>query len=89
MARALSLLFAVVVSAGLMLLPAMRGGELTRAGHGLLSPLVIVVCALFVHGLGYRSEQRALRWLLSPWLLWPLTLILAALWWQLSAGGST
>ena len=87
MVRALSLLLAVVVSAGLMLLPAMRGGELTRAGHGLLSPLVILVCALFVQGLGYRPTQRAWRWLLSPWLLWPLTLVLAALWWRLSASG--
>ena len=87
MVRALSLLLAVVVSAGLMLLPAMRGGELTRAGHGLLSPLVIVVCALFIQGLGYRPTQRTLQWLLSPWLLWPLTSILASLWWRLSAGG--
>lgn len=85
MARALSLLLAVMVSAGLMLLPAMRGGELTPAGHGLLTPLVIAVCALFVHGLGYRPRRRALRWLLSPWLLWPATVALAALWWCRSA----
>jgi predicted membrane protein len=86
-ARALSLLLAVAVSTGLMLLPAMRGGELTAAGHGLLSPLVIAVCALFVHGLGYEPRRRALRWLLSPWLLWPLTLALAALWWLRSGSG--
>ena len=43
MTRALSLLLAVMVSACLMLLPAMRGGELTPAGHGLLMPLVIAV----------------------------------------------
>jgi predicted membrane protein len=86
-ARALSLLLAVAVSTGLMLLPAMRGGELTRAGHGLLSPLIILVCALFVHGLGYSPARPGLQRLLSPWLLWPLTLILAALWWQLSANG--
>jgi len=84
MVRALSLLLAVAVSVGLMLLPALRGGELTRAGHGLLSPLLIAVCALFVHGLGYQSPRQPFRRLMSPWLLWPLTLVLAVLWWQLS-----
>lgn len=85
MTRALSLLLAAVVSTGLMLLPAMRGGELTPAGHGLLSPLVIAVCALFVHGLGYQPQRHVLQRLFSPWLLWPLTLVLAAVWWQVSA----
>jgi len=86
-ARAFSLVLAVVVCSGLMLLPAMRGSELTPAGHGLLPPLMMAASALFVHGLGYRPRRRWSVWLLSPWLLWPLTVALAALWWQHSAVG--
>ncbi len=49
-----------LISQGLMLLPAIRGCKLTRTGHGLLSPLLIAVCALFVHGLGYQSPRHPL-----------------------------
>jgi predicted membrane protein len=81
MARALSLLLAAALAAALMLLPAMRARELTAAGHGLLTPLLLVVCALFVHGLGYQPQQRWAARLLTPWLLWPLAIALAMAWW--------
>lgn len=83
-ARGCSLLLAILVSSALMLLPAMRGGELSAAGHGLLSPLMLTVCALFVHGLGYRPRHRASARLLSPWLLWPLVIALSWWWWRAS-----
>ena len=83
-ARVISLLLAALVASGLLLLPAMRARELTPAGHGLLMPLMLTVCSLFVHGLGYRPQRRWSIALLSPWLLWPLTVGLAALWWQCS-----
>jgi predicted membrane protein len=79
--RLLSLLLACALTAGLLLLPAMRGRELSASGHALLTPLVIVVCGLLVHGLGMRFESRWARVLVHPALLWPLAIALSALWW--------
>ena len=84
MARAISLLLALTLSAGLLLLPAMRGRELSAAGHGLLTPLLLAICGGFVHGLGYVPRNRVLRFLLQPALLWPLLVALGAGWWRLS-----
>jgi predicted membrane protein len=83
-ARAVSLLLAVGLAVALLLLPAMRGRELTAAGHGLLTPLLLAICGGFVHGLGYVPRNRILRWLLRPQLLWPAMLGLSAAWWWLS-----
>jgi predicted membrane protein len=84
MVRAISLLLAIALSAALLLLPAMRGRELTAAGHGLLTPLLLAICGGFVHGLGYVPLNRFLRRLLHPQLLWPLMSGLGAAWWWLS-----
>ena len=84
MARAISLLLAAMLSVGLLLLPAMRGRELSAAGHGLLTPLLLAICGGFVHGLGYVPRNRFLRRLLQPQLLWPLMSGLGAAWWWLS-----
>lgn len=83
-ARAVSLMLAVAFAAGLLFLPAMRGRELTAAGHALLTPLLLVVCALFVHGLGYVPRRTWAARLLSAWLLWPLAVALALAWWASS-----
>lgn len=83
-ARALSLAAAAALSMGLLLLPAMRGREITAAGHAWLAPLLMVVCALFVHGIGWRAARPWGRALLSPWLLWPLAIALACIWWRRS-----
>ncbi len=79
-----SLLLAAGLAAALMLLPALRARELAHAGHALLPLLLILVSALFVHGLGYRPDRAWLRAVLQPWLLWPLSLIVAVLWWVVS-----
>ena len=84
MMRAVSLLLAAVLSAGLLLLPAMRGRELSAAGHGLLTPLLLAICSGFVHGLGYVPRNRVLRRLLQPLLLWPALILLGLAWWRLS-----
>lgn len=84
MARATSLLLASCLAAGLLLLPAMRGGELTATGHGLLSPLLLAICGGFVHGLGYVPRNVVLRWLTKPVCLWPAMLGLGLAWARLS-----
>lgn len=81
MARLASLGLACLTAIALMLLPAVRGRELSSAGHALLTPLLLLVCALFVHGLGYRPKHRLASRLLTPWLLWPSTALLAWWWW--------
>lgn len=80
MARAVSLLLASCLSLGLLFLPAMRGGGMTAAGHGLLTPLMLAICAGFVHGVGYRPLHPWLRAVLHPALLWPAMLVLALSW---------
>ncbi|MFK3649446.1 cyd operon YbgE family protein [Lysobacter enzymogenes] len=79
-ARALSLLLAAALSLALLLLPAMRGAGLSPGAHGLLTPLVMAICAGFVHGVGFRPRRGWARALLHPLLLWPLMLGLATLW---------
>lgn len=80
MARAVSLLLASVLALALLFLPAMRGGEMTPAAHGWLSPLMLSICAGFVHGLGYRPTRPWARALLHPLLLWPAMATLAVIW---------
>ncbi|MEG3788905.1 cyd operon YbgE family protein [Lysobacter sp. CCNWLW3] len=80
MARVVSLLMASGLSLALLFLPAMRGGEMTPAGHGLLSPLMLAICAGFVHAVGYRPLRPWLRVALHPVLLWPAMLGLALAW---------
>ena len=82
-ARATSLLLAFALTAVLWLMPFLRGHALAAAGHGLLASLLLGVCALFVHGVGYRPENVVLDRLFSPWLLWPLVLLLAFGWWRI------
>lgn len=79
-ARALSLLLAAALSLALLFLPAMRGAGLSPDAHGLLTPLVMAICAGFVHGVGFRPRRAWGRALVHPALLWPLMLGLAVLW---------
>lgn len=78
--RALSLLLAASLSLALLLLPAMRGAALSPGAHAWLTPLVMALCAGFVHGVGFRPRRIWARAPLHPALLWPAMLGLAALW---------
>ena len=80
MTRAVSLLLASVLTLGLMLLPAMRGRELTSAGHALLTPLLLTICAGFVHGIGYQPQHVMLGRVVTPIFLWPAMAVLAIAW---------
>ena len=80
MARLLSFLLAAVLALSLLLLPALRGRGMTPVGHGLLTPLLLAICAGFIHGVGYVPGSRVPRALLQPALLWPTMLGLGASW---------
>lgn len=77
MARVISIAIAIMATLGLLLLPAMRGSELTAAAHGLLSPILLLISACFAHGVGYVPRMRILRASLHPILLWPLIGVLS------------
>ncbi len=80
MARAVSLLLALALSAGLMVLPAARGQALTAAEHALLAPALLVDCALFTHGLGFVPRPAWLQWVLQPVVSWSALALLGAAW---------
>ena len=80
MTRAISLPLAVCLTLGLLFLPAVHIGQMTAAAHGLLPPLLLSICAGFVHGLGYQPVRPWLGGLLHPALLWPAMVGLAFLW---------
>lgn len=81
MARLASLLLGVGLALALLFLPAARGRELSDAQHGWMSLELLAVCALFVHGSGFRFRSAWSRRLFSPWILWPLSAALWAAFW--------
>ncbi|HKB60381.1 MAG TPA: cyd operon YbgE family protein [Gallionellaceae bacterium] len=66
--RAVSLLLAVATSGLIFTYPQ----ALAHAGHGLLSLVMLGVCAGFVHGVGFVPVHRIWRVAFSPWVSWPL-----------------
>lgn len=81
MARLASLLLGAGLALALLFLPAARGQELSAAQHGWMTLVLVMVCALFVHGSGFRFLRAWLRRLFSPWFLWPLSAALWAAFW--------
>jgi predicted membrane protein len=76
MARIVSLLLASTLTLVLMFYPATRGRDLTPTGHALLTPLLLAICAGFIHGVGYEPSWAMLRGVLRPIVLWPAMLLL-------------
>lgn len=66
--RAVSLLLALGVSGVMFAFPQ----ALQNAGHGVLSLLMLGVCAGFVHGVGFIPEHGFWRGLFGPWVAWPI-----------------
>ncbi len=81
MARLVSLLLGGGLALALLFLPAARGGELNGMQHGAMTLVLLAICALFVHGSGFRFVRTWLRRLFSPWLLWPFGILSWALFW--------
>lgn len=70
-ARALSLLAALLLAGILLLVPMLLMRE---PDHTLLMLGMWGISAGFVHGVGYVPHLSLWRWLLGPWLAWPLML---------------
>ena len=64
-----------------LFLPAARGQALTASEHGRMTLVLLAVCALFVHGSGFRFHARWTTRLFSPWVLWPAASAAAGLFW--------
>lgn len=71
-ARGVSLVAALAVSAVLMLYPYALGTTMTAATHTALPLLLVGVSAAFVHGFGFRPDNRAWRFVCGPLVAWPL-----------------
>ncbi len=71
-ARAVSLAAALALSAVLMLDPYALGTRMTPTVHSALPLLLLGVSAAFVHGVGFRPDNRVLRTIFSPVAAWPL-----------------
>ena len=71
-ARAVSLIAALAISGVLMLYPYALGTRMTAMTHTALPLLLIGVSGAFVHGVGFRPDNRFLRLLFSPLVAWSL-----------------
>lgn len=81
MTRFVSLLLGAGIALALLFLPAARGRELTAGEHGMMTLVLLAVCALFVHGSGFRFHANWAQRLFSPWVLWPAAIVSAGLFW--------
>jgi cyd operon protein YbgE len=66
--RMLSLLLAIAMAGMILTYPK----ALAHASHGLLSLIMLGVCAGFVHGVGFVPEHKVWRVLFGPWTAWAL-----------------
>jgi cyd operon protein YbgE len=66
--RMLSLLLAIALAGMVLAYPR----ALAEAGHGMLSLMMLGICAGFVHGVGFVPEHKLWRIAFGPWLAWPL-----------------
>ncbi len=69
---ALPRLFSFVLALGLSGMIFFDPRAFAHAGHGLLSLVMLGVCAGFVHGVGFVPAHRVWRIAFSPWVAWPL-----------------
>jgi len=74
-ARALSLLVAFAISAGLLVWPRLVVTADGRVDHGWLILLMWGMAAGFVHGVGFIPRNRLLRVSLGPAAAWGLPLL--------------
>lgn len=66
--RMLSLLAAIAMAGLILTYPK----ALAHASHGLLSLVMLGVCAGFVHGVGFVPAHKVWRILFGPWTAWAL-----------------
>lgn len=71
-ARAFSLLSALVLSIILFVMPHLVAEESTEIDYRLLLMYLWGLSAAYVHGVGFVPRMLVWRWLLGPWLAWPL-----------------
>jgi cyd operon protein YbgE len=73
--RTLSLLLAIPLSLIVLLHPFALVDHQGGYSHGLLALAMWGISAGFVHGLGFEPRALAWRWLVSPWVAWPLVVL--------------
>lgn len=74
--RMTSFLMASAMSIVILIWPNWIALSPERLSHGTLSLCLGFICLLFVHGVGFRFDSKMVRYLISPFTLWPVTFVL-------------
>lgn len=78
-ARLVSLLAAGILALVIMIYPVVLSQDGAAPSHGLLALVMLGISAGFIHGVGFKPEALAWKWLFHPllaWLLMALGLVL-------------
>ncbi|OUR73112.1 hypothetical protein A9Q78_04940 [Methylophaga sp. 41_12_T18] len=70
--RYISLLLAIVVSTLVLLFPQSLTNDQNHVEHGLLSLFMLGAMIGFIHGVGFKPENKVIYYLLSPVIAWPI-----------------
>jgi len=73
LSRMLSLGLGILLALFVLIWPQHVASSLEQLDHGKLMLLMICMCMLFVHGVGFQFHQRMMQWLVSPLILWPMS----------------
>lgn len=76
LARALSLCLGLASALFILVGPQYIARGIEELEHGRLSLLMVAMCLLFVHGVGFRFRSLVMQWLISPLVLWPASVLL-------------
>jgi predicted membrane protein len=79
MRRGISLCFAGTLSVIGLVFPFVLGAQPTGLNQSLLILMMLGMVGGFIHGAGFRPEQKWLRALISPAFTWPVMLLSCAL----------
>ncbi len=79
--RLISFVLAIGIALFILVGPQFLARSPEQIDHGVLSLSMLGLCLLFVHGVGFCVKHPLARFLLSPWMLWPLNIVLLV--WQL------
>ena len=71
-ARWLSLLVALGLSAAILVFPNRLLMENGKSDHDLLMLLLVGICIGFIHGVGFAPKGTLWHFLLSPYICWPI-----------------
>lgn len=73
--RILSFLIALIVATTVIIYPRAIASDMTDVPHPWLVLLLIGMSLNFVYGVGFRTHNKIVNFIFSPWLGWPAVAI--------------